>query len=69
MSIHDRKENGTLKLKILEGIPVSFPAIQVMGLSVERNKEYFGVAVVVVVVVVLVVVVVVVVVVFRFFLE
>ena len=32
MSIQESRENGTLKLKILDGIPVSLPAIQVIGL-------------------------------------
>ena len=32
MSIQESREKGTLKLKILDGIPVSLPAIHVMGL-------------------------------------
>ena len=52
MSIQDNNENGTLKLNIFDGIPVSFPAIQVIGLSLDlREAVLAGAAVVVEVVV------------------
>ena len=61
MSIQERREKGTLKLKILDGIPVRWPAIHVMGLLGDLDNA--GEAVVVDVVVAFVVVVVVLVVV------
>ena len=60
MSIQERREKGTLKLKILDGIPVRWPAIHVMGLlgDLDNAGEAFVDVVVAFVVVVLVVVVV-----------
>ena len=60
MSIQDKMENGTLKLNIFEGIPVSLPAIHVIGLCGDLSNAGDGVVVVVTVVVVVGVVVVVV---------
>ena len=57
MSIHERSAKGTLKLKILDGIPVRCPAIHVMGLLGDLDNAGDAVVVVVVRLVVVVVVV------------
>ena len=62
MSIQERREKGTLKLKILDGIPVRWPAIHVMGLLGDLDNAGEAVVDVVVAFVVVVVVLVVVVV-------
>ena len=50
-------ENGTLKLNIFDGIPVSLPAIHVMGLCGDLSNAGDAVVIVVVATVVVVVVV------------
>ena len=62
MSIQESREKGTLKLKILDGIPVSLPAIHVMGLLGDLDNAGDAVVDVVVAFVVVVVFLVVVVV-------